>query len=426
MIDIDLVRRRPSDLRRALERRGEDPAVVDELARLDDQRRGLVAEADQLREHRNEASKAIGTVIKQGGDADAAREDVRRLSERLKEIEDEERGAGEALRSLLLTIPNPPNADVPDGKDETANIILRQEGEPRTLDFEARAHWDLAQSLGIVDMERGAKLSGSRFYVFGEMGARLQRALVQWMLDLHRTEHGYHEVGVPLLVRAAVMEGAGNLPKFADNLYHDGEDDLWLIPTAEVPLTGLHRDEILEPGTLPLRYMAHSPCFRREKTAGGRDTRGIKRVHQFEKVEMYQLTAPEDSAATLDALVGHAEEVCRRLGIAHRVLQLCTGDLGFQSAKSFDIEMWSPGSQEWLEVSTCSTCGDFQARRASIRFRREAGSRPEPVHTLNGSGLALPRVMIAIIENYQRPDGSVEVPDVLVPYLGQTVLEPVN
>ncbi len=434
MIDIDLVRRRPDDLRRALERRGEDPAVVDELARLDEQRRAVVAEADLLRERRNEASKAIGVVMKQQGavrqaqdeQVQRAREDVRRLGERLTKLEDAERRADEALRSLLLTIPNPPDLDVPDGADEAANVVLRQEGEPRRLDFEAKPHWDLAQSLDVVDMERGAKLSGARFYVFGETGARLQRALVQWMLDLHRIEHGYREVSVPLLVRPEVMEGAGNLPKFAETLYHDDEDDLWLIPTAEVPLTGLHRDEILEQGMLPLRYMAHSPCFRREKAAAGRDTRGIKRVHQFEKVEMYHLTAPEDSTAALEALVGHAEEVCRRLRIAHRVLQLCTGDLGFQSAKSFDIEMWAPGSQEWLEVSTCSSCGDFQARRSAIRFRRGGGSRPELVHTLNGSGLALPRVMIAVIENYQRPDGSVEVPEVLVPYLGQAVLEPVS
>lgn len=424
MISIESVRRDPDALRRALSRRGEDTAVVDRLASLDEQRRAANAQGDQLRERRNEASKAIGEVMKQGGDADAAREEVRQLGEQLKAVESAQREADGALRTLLLTIPNPPLDNVPDGPDEDANVVLREEGERRTHDFDALPHWELAERLGLVDMERGAKLSGSRFYVFAEMGARLQRALVHWMLDLHRTEHGYKEFALPLLVRAEAMEGSGQLPKFADNLYHDDEDDLWLIPTAEVPLTGLHRDEILEPGSLPLRYMAHSQCFRREKAAAGRDTRGIKRVHQFEKVEMFHFTLPEESGAALDELLGHAEAVCKGLGLPYRVQEHCTGDLPFQVAKGYDIDVWAPASEEWLEVSSCSTCGDFQGRRSNIRFRREPGGRPEFVHTLNGSGLALPRVIIALIEHYQRADGSVALPDVLVPYLGQKTLEP--
>ena len=263
------------------------------------------------------------------------------------------------------------------------------------------------------------------FPVLGEAGVRLQRALVTWMLDMHRERHGYAERGVPYLVLRETMEGSGNLPKFADNLYHDDQDDLWLIPTAEVPLTGLHRDEILAPGTLPLRYMAHTPCFRREKAAAGTQVRGLKRVHQFDKVEMYQLTEPEQSAAVLEQIVEHASDVARDLGLPFRILELCSGDVGFQSAKTYDIEVWAPASEEWLEVSSCSNCTDFQARRANIRFRREQQARPEYVHTLNGSGLALPRVIIALLETNQQADGTVRVPEVLVPYMrGQQVLAP--
>ena len=422
MIDVELVRREPERLRAALRRRGEDEAIVGELARLDEERRALVLETDQLRARRNEASHAIGEVLKQGGDAEQQREHVRALGERITLSDERRRGVEERLRALMLTVPNLPAADVPEGAGEEGNVVVREEGERRAFEFPPQPHWELAPALGLVDMERGAKLAGSRFYVFGETGARLQRAVVGWMLDLHRREHGYREFGVPLLVRPQVMEGSGNLPRFAENLYHDDEDDLWLIPTAEVPLTNLHRDEVLEPGVLPLRYMAHSQCFRREKAAAGRDTRGIKRVHQFEKVEVYQVTAPEGSEAALGAMVAHAEAVCRGLGLPYRVLQLCAGDLGFQSGKSFDIELWAPASEEWLEVSSCSNCYDFQARRANIRFRREPGARPEYVHTLNASGLALPRVLIALIETYQQPDGSVVVPNALVPYLGETVL----
>ena len=427
MLSIDLIRRDPDFVRERLTRRDEDPAVVDQVLALDEAWRQLVHEGDELRQQRNEASKAIGQMMRQDpAQAEGKKEEVRQLGDRLQQVEEQSREREAALRELMLNIPNLPADDVPVGADESANVVLREEGTRREFDFTPLPHWDLAESLGIVDLERGAKLSGSRFYVFLEAGIRLQRALITWMLDLHRTQHGYKELGLPYMVRREVMEASGNLPKFADNLYHDDEDDLWLIPTAEVPITNFHRDEVLDLDALPLRYMAHTPCFRREKAAAGRDTRGIKRVHQFDKVEMYQFVAPEESAAALESIRGHAEDVCKGLGIPYRVLQLCTADMGFPSAKSYDLEMWAPGSEEWLEVSSSSNCTDFQARRANIRFRREQGARPELVHTLNGSGLALPRVIIAIIENFQQADGSVDLPEVLWPYMGVQRLGPIS
>jgi seryl-tRNA synthetase len=291
-------------------------------------------------------------------------------------------------------------------------------GAPSPLPFEAVPHWDLGERLDIIDFARGVKLAASRFFVLKGKGARLQRALISWMLDLHVQEHGYQELYLPYLVNRDTAVGSAQLPKFAENMYHDDEDDLWLVPTAEVPITSLYREEILPPGALPLYYVAHTPCFRREKAAAGKDTRGIKRVHQFDKVEMYKFVEPADSDAELDRLVADAEEVCVRLGIPHRVVQLCAGDLGFAAVKTYDIEMWAPGSKEWLEVSSCSNCADFQARRASIRYRPEPNARPQFLHTLNGSGLALPRVVISILESYQQPDGTVVVPEVLRPYTG--------
>ena len=434
MLSLELLRREPERVAHALARRGEEAAVEQVLA-LDERRRAVVLQNDELRRQRNEASKAIGEAMRQPDSParpgranqvalEAQREEMRQVGERLKVLDEQVRTLDEQLRGLMLTLPNLPGDDVPDGEDESGNVIVRQEGTPRAFDFTPLPHWDLAERLGVIDFQRGAKLSGARFYVLVDLGIRLQRALVSWMLDLHRTEHGYREMGLPYLVRQEVMEGSGNLPRFAENLYHDDEDDLWLIPTAEVPLTSLHRDEILEPGTLPLQYVAHTPCFRREKAAAGRDVRGIKRVHQFDKVELYQFVEPEQSDAALEALLGHAEAVCRGLGIPYRVVQLATGDLGFPSAKSYDLEMWSPGSEEWLEVSSCSNCTDFQARRSNVRFRRQPGARPEFVHTLNGSGLALPRVLIAVLENYQQADGAVQVPAVLQPYLGLERMEP--
>ena len=429
MLNIDLLRREPDVIRRSQQRRHEDAGVVDEMLSLDTRRRELVTEADDLRARRNEASKAIGALMKSGAgeEAEAAKRDVRLIGEKLDALDSATGDVEQKLRDLMLAVPNVVSDEVPDGEDETGNVVVKEEGVKPTFNFELKPHWELSESLGITDFERGARVSGRMFYVLGETGARLQRGLVQWMLDLHREQHGYREWGVPFLVLTETMLGSGNLPKFGDALYRDAEEDLWLIPTAEVPLTSLHRDEILAPNTLPLQYMAHTPCFRREKAAAGSQVRGLKRLHQFEKVEMYQFTEPERSMEALDAIVEHAADVLRGLGLAFHLLQLCTGDLSFPSTKSYDLEAWAPASEEWLEVSSCSNCADFQARRANIRFRREVGGRTEFVHTLNGSGLALPRVVIAILETYQQADGSVRVPDVLVPYMGgQQVLEPVR
>ena len=418
MLSIELIRRDPEFVRQALASRGEEGSL-DELLGLDTQRRQAISQGDELRARRNQASRAIGQLRTQGQEApeDVVKE-MREVGQEIDALEQETRGLDDRIHTILLELPNLPRADVPKGLTEEENIVVRHWGEPKTLGFPAKPHWDLAEELGIIDFQRGVKLSGSRFYTMSGYGAKLERATIAWMLDLHGREHGYTELMLPILVRREVMEGSGNLPKFAENLYWDEEDDLWLIPTAEVPITNLYRDEILPPDFLPKYYVAQTPCFRREKTAAGRDTRGIKRVHQFNKVEMYKFVDPATSDEELDRLMADAEDVCQRLGLAYRVLQLCTGDISFPSAKTFDIEIWSAGCEEWLEASSCSNCTDFQARRSNIRYRPAAGARPEFVHTLNGSGLALPRVIIAILENNQQPDGSVVIPEVLRPYTG--------
>ena len=342
--------------------------------------------------------------------------EMRQVGEHISSLEKQVEGLDSKLNGLLLTVPNIPDPSVPVGQGEESNKRVREWGKPGDFDFTPLPHWELGEKLGIIDFERGIKLSGSRFYVLRGAGALLQRALISWMIDLHVREHGYLEVYPPFMVKRECMVGSGNLPKFADNLYHDDQDDFWFVPTAEVPLTGLHRDEILE--SLPICYVAYTACFRREKMSAGKDTRGIKRGHQFDKVEMYKFTAPQTSNEELEKMVDNAEDVCRRLQLPHRVVQLCTGELGFASAKSYDIELWAPGCGEWLEVSSCSNCADFQARRANIRYRPEPGARPQFVHTLNGSGVALPRLVISVLENYQQADGSVTVPQVLRPYMG--------
>ena len=423
MLSIELIRRDPESVRVALASRGEEGSL-EELLNLDAQRRQAISLGDELRARRNQASRAIGQLRSQGQDAP---EDVviemREVGQQIDALEQETKGLDERIHSILLELPNLPRPDVPPGLSEEENVVPPVGGgEPKVLDFPGKPHWDLAEDLGIIDFQRGVKLSGSRFYTMSGYGAKLERATIAWMLDLHSREHGYTELMLPILVRREVMEGSGNLPKFAENLYWDEEDDLWLIPTAEVPITNLYRDEILPPDSLPRYYVAQTPCFRREKAAAGRDTRGIKRVHQFNKVEMYKFVAPETSDDELDRLLADAEDVCQKLGLAYRVLQLCTGDISFPSAKTFDVEIWSAGCEEWLEASSCSNCTDFQARRANIRYRPAAGSRPEFVHTLNGSGLALPRVIIAILENNQQPDGSVIIPEVLRPYTGFDVI----
>jgi seryl-tRNA synthetase len=339
------------------------------------------------------------------------------LGERIDGLDAKLRGVEESLHDLAVEVPNLPDSSVPDGPDESANVVVKEVGEPKQFDFDALPHWDLGPELGILDFERGVKVTGSRFYVLRGAGARLQRALISWMLDLHMRQ-GYHEMYTPFIVRGQTVFAAGQLPKFRDNLYKDHEEDLWMVPTAEVPLTGIHMDEIMDGETLPRRYTAYTPCFRREKMSAGRDVRGIKRGHQFDKVEMYCYTTPETSAEELERMLGHAEETCTQLGLTYRVVELCTGDLGFAARKTYDVEVWSPGCNEWLEVSSLSNCGDFQARRANARYRAEKGAPTRHVHTLNGSGLGMPRTMIAVLENYQQADGSVVVPEVLKPWMG--------
>jgi seryl-tRNA synthetase len=416
MLDIRLIRERPDFVKAELGKLGVDGTVVDALLETDSRRRGLIQEVETLRAHRSEVSKTIG---KQDP---AARQqlvtDMRAVGDRISGLEQEMDAAEAAFARQMLELPNLPDPSVPIGRDDSDNTVLRTVGTPRQFDFAPQPHWDIGPDLGILDFERGVKISGSRFYVLTGAGARLQRALITWMLDLHVGDHGFTEVYPPYLVKKDCLVGAGQLPKFADNIYHDVDDDLWMIGTAEIPVTNMHRDEVLDAAVLPLSYVAYTPCFRREKMSAGRDVRGIKRGHQFDKVEMYKIVAPGDSPAALDAIVAAAEAVARGLGIPHRVVSICTGDLGFVAAKKYDIELWAPGCQEWLEVSSCSNCTDFQARRTNIRYRPAPRSKPEFVHTLNGSGLALPRVLIAVLENYQEADGSVVVPDVLRPYMG--------
>jgi seryl-tRNA synthetase len=416
MLSLQFIRENPDVVREAVARR-HVTAPIDDILQLDGQRRRVLLEVEGLKAERNQAGKRIGAT-RDAGERQRLIDEMRGVSERIDALEKDLRQTEERLNSLLLEVPNIPRPDVPLGEGEEGNVILRQWGEPQDYAFTPLPHWDLGERLGIIDFERGVKLSGSRFYVLKGAGARLQRALISYMLDLHTSQHGYTEVYPPFVVKEECMWSAGQLPKFADNLYHDVEDDLWLVPTAEVPVTNLHRDEILEPGVLPLLYAAYTACFRREKMSAGRDVRGIKRGHQFDKVELYKFCAPEESDAELESMTADAEAVLRGLGLVYRVKELCTGDLGITAVKSYDLDVWAPGCQEWLEVSTCSNCDDYQARRASIRFRREAGARPEFVHTLNGSGVALPRTLAALLETYQQPDGSIVVPEALRGYMG--------
>jgi len=427
MLSLQLLREDPEAVRRGLVRRGADGPLDDVLA-LDAEWRRTLQEVESHRAERNTLSKEIGELArlaktaptKEAKHAEHRRTDlVARSSfvgEKLAALEEQLRAMDARLREAVLQLPNLPAEGVPDGTAEEDNVVVRGEGDPVKATFH-RPHWELGESLGIIDFERGVKLSGSRFFVLTGAGARLQRALIQWMLDFH-TSRGYTEVYPPAMLKEENMWAGGWLPKFADNMYHDAEEDFWWLPTAEVALTNLHRDEILEPGALPLHYVAYTPCFRREKFAAGRDVRGIKRVHQFDKVELYRFVEPERSGEALEALVEDSAAVCRALAIPHRVVQLCTAELGFNAAAAYDVDVWAPGCGEWLEVSSCSNCTDFQARRAAIRFRREKGGRPEHPHTLNGSGLGLPRTLIAVLENYQQADGSVAVPEVLRPYMG--------
>ena len=411
MLDLKFIRENTELVRKAIESR-QTTAPLDEILELDGERRQKMHELEDLRSARKAMSR------EREMDKDKGR-DLRTM---IKGLEDETRNLDEQLETLLLQMPNVPHSSVPIGKTEEDNVLVRSWGEPKSFDFRPAPHWELGESLGIIDFARGVKLSGTRFYVLKGLGARLQRALISFMLDLHTDEHGYREIYPPFMVKKECMIGSGNLPKFVDNLYHDNEDDLWFVPTAEVPLTNLHRDEIIPPDVLPLHYVAYTACFRREKMSAGKDTRGIKRGHQFDKVELYKFTEPTMSDDELEKLLKDAEQVCQKLGLTYQVKQICTADLGFSAMKTYDIEMWAPGCGEWLEVSSCSNCGDFQARRANIRYRPSSGSKLQFVHTLNGSGLALPRVLIALMENYQQADGSITVPEVLQPYVGKKVI----
>jgi seryl-tRNA synthetase len=414
VLNPDLLRRDPDRTRATLARRGPDAVEAFEKAvAADTAWRRMTAEVEQLRADRRQRASA-----RRGRPSDEEVAEERRLGQQLSDLEEALRTAEEERHTALGWVPNLPDETVPLGEDESENEIIRTWGEPRPFGFEPLPHWDLAERLGILDLEAGARLAGARFFVLKGAGALLQRALINFMLDMHVREQGYTEIHAPYMVREEIMYGSGQLPKFYDNLYHDAEDDLWMIPTSEVPLINMYFDQIIPPGTLPLKMTMQSPCFRKERAAAGRDVRGIKRVKQFYKVEMVRIVAPEDSMAHLEELVSNAEAVLRALDLPYQVMLLCTGDLGFAMTKTYDLNAWAAGSGEWLEVSSISNANDYQARRANIRFRREAGGKTEYPHTLNGSGLALARPIIAILENNQQADGSVVIPRVLRPYMG--------
>lgn len=416
MLDMNLIRENPEVVRKALRDRQDDPAPVDSILGLDEKRRSLLSQVEQLKAERNAVSKEIGKM-KDATERQSKIEAMRVVGDQIAELDKQVADVESELNYLMSTLPNIPDARTPYGKDDSDNVVIKTVGEPRQFDFTPLPHWDLGAALGIIDFERGTKLTGSRFYVLQKAGARLQRALIAWMLDLH-IRQGYQEEYLPFMVKTATVYGAGQLPKFADNLYKDHEEDYYFVPTAEIPLTGLHMDEILDEAVFPKMYTAYTPCFRREKMSAGRDVRGIKRGHQFDKVEMYIYCKPEDSEAMHQKMLKDAEETCAQLEIPYRVKQLCTGDIGFGATMTYDLELWAPGCDEWLEVSSVSNDTDFQSRRANIKYRPADGGKVKFPHTLNGSGLGLPRTLIAVMENYQQADGSIVVPEVLRPWMG--------
>ena len=424
MLDLNYIRENADEVKAKLIDLNIE-APIDEILALDVQRREILKEVEALRQERNSGSKIIGQLMREGkkDEAEAQKQHMTEVGDRIKALDDILRGVEADMLDKQLYVPNMPAPSVPVGPDEDHNVEVRRWGEPRTFDFAPKAHWDLGEALDIIDFERGVKISGTRFYIFKGAGATLHRALTNWFIDVGVREHGYTEIYPPFMVREQAMVGAAHLPKFRDNMYYDAEEDYWFIGTAEVPLTNMFADEILEAEQLPIRYLSHTPCFRREKMSAGRDVRGIKRVHQFEKVEMYHYTLPEESYDHLEEIVANAEDLCQRLNLPYRVIEICTGDLGFAAAKKYDLEAWVPGDAnagqgEWMEISSCSNVEAFQARRANLRFRREPGAKTEFMHTLNGSGLPPGRLMIAVLENYQQADGSIIVPEVLRPYMG--------
>ena len=419
MLEAKFIRQHSNLVSQALADRGYDLSV-ESFMQTDERRRGILAEAEELKHRRNDLSQQVGQRYQagDGAGAEALKEEVRAIASRIKELDEDLAQVEESLNDWLLSVPNIPHASVPVGRDEADNEVVRQWGDIPEFDFEPKPHWEVGEALGILDFERAAKLAGARFAVLTGAGARLERALVSFMLDIHTTEHGYEEVWTPFLVNSAAMRGTGQLPKFAEDSFKVEGTDYWLIPTAEVPVTNLHAQEVLEEKQLPLLYTAYTPCVRAEAGAYGRDTRGLIRQHQFDKVELVTFTTPEDSYQALERLTGHAEEILKRLALPYRVVTLCSGDLGFSAAKTYDLEVWLPGGQAFREISSCSNFVDFQARRAGIRFKRKGQKGSQLVHTLNGSGLAVGRCLVAILENYQQADGSILVPQALRPYLG--------
>ncbi|MGS2780494.1 serine--tRNA ligase [Robertmurraya sp. GLU-23] len=418
MLDLKFLRANFEEVKAKLQHRGEDLTDLGKFEELDRTRRELILEVEQLKSKRNEVSHQVAVLKREKQDADQLIAEMKEVGDKIKGLDDQLRDVEETLEKLLLSIPNIPHESVPVGETEDDNVEIRKWGEIPSFDFEPKPHWDVADSLGIVDFERAGKVTGSRFVFYKGLGAKLERALFNFMLDLHTEEHGYEEVLPPYIVNRASMTGTGQLPKFEEDAFRIESEDFFLIPTAEVPVTNLHRDEILSGEDLPINYAAFSACFRSEAGSAGRDTRGLIRQHQFNKVELVKFVKPEDSYEELEKLTGHAEKVLQLLGLPYRVLSMCTGDLGFTAAKKYDIEVWIPSYETYREISSCSNFESFQARRANIRFRREAKGKPEAVHTLNGSGLAIGRTVAAILENFQQADGSVVIPEVLRPYMG--------
>jgi len=427
MLDLKRIREEPDAIRASLARRGQPQllASINQILELDEERRAAITQVDNLRARRNEISPQVGR-LKQAGRHEEAEQYIREgreIGRQIAELEARLAAAEEQVQSILLNLPNTPEDVVPEG-DESANQQVRTWGTPREFGFEPKPHWELGDTLGILDLARGAKVAGSGFPVFVGLGARLERGLIQFMLDLHTRQHGYTEVAPPFMINETAAYGTGHLPKFGEDMYAVPADGFFLVPTAEVPVTNLHAGEMLDGAQLPIHYVAYTPCFRREAGSHGKDTRGLLRVHQFDKVELVRFEKPEDGPAALEELTGHAEKVLQLLGLPYRVVRLAGGDLGFASAHTYDLEVWSPGVGRWLEVSSCSLFRDFQARRANIRFRRAPGEKPEFVATLNGSGLALARVVAALLETYQQEDGSVILPESLVPYMGTDRITP--
>ena len=418
MLDIKRIREDFDGVKAAVERREKRDFGLDRVKALDEERRSVLAEVEAMKNKQNTASREVPKLKKEGKDTSALFAEMKELSNKIKELDGKVAEIEEELRETLLGVPNTPNPEVPEGNDDADNVEIRKVGEPRSFDFEPKAHWDIGEAQDILDFERAGKIAGARFTVYKGAGAKLERALINFMLDLHTEEQGYTEILPPFMVNREAMTGTGQLPKFEDDMFYLPAKDFFLIPTAEVPVTNLRSSEIMSAEELPLYYTAYTPCFRKEAGSAGRDTRGLIRQHQFNKVEMVKFVAPETSYDELEKLTADAEEVLKRLGIPYRVVVLSTGDLGFSSAKTYDIEVWMPSYGRYVEISSCSNFEDFQARRAGIRFRREAGSKPEFVHTLNGSGLAVGRTVAAILENFQQEDGSVVIPEALRPYMG--------